>query len=116
MARHLLVYGTLRKHSTRNHNYGRLGPQTYVKDWIITGLDMHDIITGGYPAVCVGTGTVVAELHKVSDATFKRIDRMEKAAGYRAQTIDVSDDSVTFYTMDPEQLSAYPKVPSGDWA
>jgi len=113
----MLVFGSLRKNSSRGYNYDRFGEgsQKYIKDVELDGFEMYDL--GAYPTIVEGIGKIKTELHEVTDYAFTRIKSMEAGAGYSEKTITLNDETATIFYMPKEQLSHYnaPKVESGDW-
>lgn len=116
---YIIVFGSLRKHSSRGYNFNRCGRQEYIKTLKLKGFDLYDL--GPYPAVCRGDGILTCELHEVDDATFRRIDRMEIGAGYTAVKVAVEHNmekvEATIYTWPESALvGSYDQVESGDWS
>ena len=114
------VYGTL-KQGFGNHRL--LQHCTKVGTVDLEGWDMYSL--GGFPAVCKGNGTILAEVYEVEDlATMVALDRLE---GYRAKdeassfylrrTVDTPFGDAYMYMMEPNDsyLSGRPKIADGDW-
>lgn len=113
-----LFYGSLRKTSKRGFNFNKFGGQTYLETLTIAGYDMFDL--DYYPAICEGRGSIVYELHDVTDESFENIRRMELGAGY-------SEVSVLVHPEVAAALFVYPKaklisrrcvkiINNGDWS
>lgn len=111
---HVLVYGSLRSKSSRGYNFGRLGPQKYLRTITLEGYALHDL--GAYPAVCESPkGSVVFELHEVDDQTYERLTQMEVGASYHMKQVTLPEGPATIYMMSADRLKSRPKVESGDW-
>jgi len=118
--KYILVYGTLRKHAAKNWNFNRFGPQKILGSEWIGGYTLHSL--GGYPAVCIGVGSVLCELHEVYEKTYDAITRMEKGAGYEVHEVDATHPAhgkvkASLYAMPWGHLATITKgrIASGDW-
>lgn len=112
----LLVFGSLRKTSTKGYNFNRFGfnTQKYIKNVILNGYEMYNL--GSYPAICEGDGKIKCELHEVNTTAFQKILIMENGAGYTEKQIKLEDGTVaSIFTMEKEKIKNYPRIKSGDW-
>lgn len=109
----IVVFGSLRKYCKRGYNFDACGQQEFIRFHELHGYDMYSL--GAYPAICEGSGTIKAELHRVSEITFQRINRMEIGAGYDALELDLPEGKATVYLFPAERLKGRQKVESGDW-
>lgn len=116
--RYVIFYGSFKRYGKRSYNFNRFvetGEQLYIRDIELDGYEMYDL-NGHYPAICVGSGRIKAELHNVSDGLFDKITKLELNAGYKSLTFQLDNDiNATIYIMDKNKLSKYPKVESGNW-
>lgn len=116
MAKYILAYGTIRSQGEKHQicNFGRCGKQFYIKTMRLKGFDMFSV--GPWPVVTKGEGSIVAELHQISDETFLRITAMELHAGYEAWDVKVGDVVATIFMIgNPDLVKHLPKIKNGDW-
>lgn len=110
----MLVYGTLRRDVKRGYNYGRFGPQHYVKTMTIHGFNMHSL--GAYPCVCDGAGAIEVELHMVNKRVFDGIKAMEEGAGYFTKERLLDDGTKAFIFVWPRsRAEEFDLIPTGKW-
>jgi gamma-glutamylcyclotransferase (GGCT)/AIG2-like uncharacterized protein YtfP len=113
--KHILVFGSLRKHSKRGYNHNRCGEQQFIKQIKLQGFELYDL--GDYPTICEGNGEITAELHGVDETTFARIGRMESGAGYQEKIVNIDGVDATIYVWNKAQIEKYklPRIENGDW-
>lgn len=116
--KNILVFGSLRKTSSRGTNFGRLGEQKFIKEIVLDGYEMFSFDV--CPTICEGDGKVKCELHEVEDDTYVRIVAMEMNAGYSAKNVTVDGVKATLFYMIPEVIELFyggmvEKIESGDW-
>lgn len=112
---HILVYGSLRKHSERGYNFNRFQGQEFIKKVTLDGYELYDL--GPYPALTEGNGKVVFELHSIEDDSFKCIQYMEQGAGYTEKKVNVDGIEASIFVWPKRRIEACkaPRVESGDW-
>jgi gamma-glutamylcyclotransferase (GGCT)/AIG2-like uncharacterized protein YtfP len=113
--KYLLVFGSLRQNSKRGYNWNRFGGQTFVKNIPLTGYEMYSV--GPYPTICEGEGVIQTELHTVEDSAFKKIQLMERGAGYDEKTVIIDGIEASIFVWNKSEIeeSNLPRVESGDW-
>lgn len=114
----IIAYGSLRARSSRGHNHNRFGAnsQRFIRMVTLPGYDLYSIAGGAYPAVTKGDGTLIAELHEVTQDAFDLISEMETGSGYVSEPVEIDGKVATIYTMAANRLKGRcPKVESGDW-
>lgn len=112
----ILVYGSLRRHSSKGYNCDRCGPQHHIRTLTLPGFSLHSL--GAYPAIAQTddpADVLTCELHEVNAQTAARIDGMEVGAGYTPKTIDLPEGPATIYVFPTHRLARAPKIKSGDW-
>ncbi len=117
----LIVYGTLRRGEPNHDSCGLDHGATYLGTTRLAGWAMHSL--GPFPAVHPsndhGDGIVV-EAYRIHDnAVYKRVDALERGAGYDRVEVTVEVDGMTvtgsLYIMSVGRLEGCPSVPFGDW-
>lgn len=68
----LFVYGTLKRGHSNN---SRIEDGTFVKEVEIENFDMYDLYS--YPAIVDGTGTIKAEMFRITEDDFDSTDKLE---------------------------------------
>ncbi|MBU0590518.1 MAG: gamma-glutamylcyclotransferase [Gammaproteobacteria bacterium] len=128
-ARHVLVYGTLRRGDVRDIN--RLAPAPcFVGMGTITGVMYH---LGSYPGVMLGRGgEVLGEVYAIEPALERVLDEIEEVlpeqlGEYRKQQVRVTLDErhikhqvlrqidCLVYEVNPAYAQGKPRISSGDW-
>jgi gamma-glutamylcyclotransferase (GGCT)/AIG2-like uncharacterized protein YtfP len=120
-ARHVFVYGTLRRGDDNDITLLLPTPR-FVGKAQIAGSMFH---LGGYPGVTLGgTGVVQGEVYAISESLERVLDGIEseypaQADEYYKRDIEVTVDGVLFGCIVYEINSAYtvgkPSIASGDW-
>jgi gamma-glutamylcyclotransferase (GGCT)/AIG2-like uncharacterized protein YtfP len=117
--KHLLCFGSLRRHSKRGFNFGRFGKgtQTFIKEVKLNYFEMYAACGGAYPTICEGNGTIICELHEVEDEAFNRIQAMEAGANYQEKIVDIDGVLATIFVWSKDEIVKHqlPRIESGDW-
>lgn len=125
VARHVFVYGTLRKGEERDINRLRPAPQ-WVGRAQVAGV-MHHL--GSYPGLVLGgTGVARGEVYAVSPELERVLDEIEEVwpqqtGEYIKREVMVQLDSMpprellcVLYEISPERTRGKPVIAGGDWA
>lgn len=117
--KYILVFGSLRKYSSRGFNFNRFkayGEQIFIRNLVLDGYEMYSL--GAYPAICPGDGQIKCELHSIAEDAYNLIQQMEINAGYREDFVKLEGGiTASIFTMPKERLLKFkvPKMESGDW-
>lgn len=110
------VYGSLRQ-GMGNHGLLVGVDAAWVGTQRVAGFDMVSL--GGYPAVCVGEGTILIEVYDITmrhDLAMARLDRLEGyPTFYNRMLIPTAHGDAWIYFMGPEAIKGRREVPDGDW-
>lgn len=106
------VYGSLRN-GMGNHRLLKdseyVGTFTTDNKW-----QMHSL--GGFPAIIAGQDSVVVELYRVNQDTFRSLDRLEGFPDfYNRKKIDVDGYTAWIYYMQEDSKYLGELVEQGDW-
>lgn len=120
-ARHVFVYGTLRRGDDNDITRLRPAPR-WVGTASIAGVMYH---LGRYPGVVLGgPGHVVGEVYAIDSALEARLDEIEEVYPqqrdeYAKRTVVVRVNAVPVeclvYEINPRYVLGCPRISSGDW-
>lgn len=111
MKKYALFYGTLRRGEP---NFNRFKWQTYIQTLKLKGYELYDCIV---PIIVEGEGSIIVELHALTNSADKKIRLMEIGAGYKEQKLRIGDKLASLYIYDKRYLPYIDsrKIESGDW-
>jgi gamma-glutamylcyclotransferase (GGCT)/AIG2-like uncharacterized protein YtfP len=120
-ARHVFVYGTLRRGGRNDIAHFRPAP-VHVGDATIAGT-LYDL--GSYPGVVLkGAGCVIGEIYRITPPLEAQLDRLEEvqpdgSGEYRKREVDVTLGSQVLaclvYEIHPDRIAGRPVIVGGDW-
>lgn len=112
----VFVYGTLREGEANQHVADLAGARR-VGFAELPGYAMHYFAGGAFPAIALGTGSVVGEVIVVDEEGLHKLDQLESEGRlYDREIVELEDGSFAYaYVMEPERLARYPRVRGGDW-
>lgn len=114
-----LFYGSLRRDSSRNHNFQRFGPDTqrYVTTIRLPGMALFEVCPE-YPAACfLPDGNLEIEVHTVRQQAWMRISWMEDSAGYILHETNFDGSVAYIWLWPPERVKArgLRRIPDDCW-
>lgn len=116
----LAVYGTLREGDYNHDRYLR-GYHPLVTERI-QGFEMFNL-GGQYPYIARGADDITVDVFDIPEDVFRRIESMERGAGYEVGSAKTSQGIASIFFMTDEVHSNMqartsgrpPKIVSGDW-